>query len=114
MIRHLPYQRSQRVAEVLKKELGEIFLRHIEAPAGKLVTINTLDLSKKLDSVKVFISILPSSIEDQKFIDVLNKRKPWIAQFLLKKMKIRAIPKMTFILDKSLERASAIEKNLLE
>ncbi|PIT92241.1 MAG: ribosome-binding factor A [Candidatus Harrisonbacteria bacterium CG10_big_fil_rev_8_21_14_0_10_42_17] len=108
----MQFFRSQRVAELIRKELGYFILREIEV-SGALVTITEVQVSKKLDNAAVLVSVLPSEKADEA-LSVLQKNAGELQHMLLKKLNIKPLPRIVFELDSGLEHAARVEKLLLE
>jgi ribosome-binding factor A len=104
--------RPQRVAELIRQELGMLLLREVEF-ADALVTITDVTVSKKLDRAEVFVSVLPSE-RGASAVSQLAHRAGELQHMLLKKLNIRPLPRIAFVLDHGLEEAAKVEKLLLE
>ena len=104
--------RPERVSELIRHELSALVLREMEFP-GALVTLTSVNVTSDLEHAAVKVSVLPIN----KAPEVMKKFK-WAVgqlQFLLgRKLNIRPMPRIAFELDFGPERASAIEKDLLE
>lgn len=107
-----PYSRNERVSNLIKKELSQLFLREMDF-AGSLVTITDVVVTKKLDSAKVMVSVLPSEKADG-VLSYLNRRQPHLQRELLRKISIKPMPELLFRIDHGPERAASIEKTLLD
>jgi ribosome-binding factor A len=107
-----PYQRNERVSELIRKELGELILRQLEFP-GAIMTIVDVEVTKKIDYARIHCSVIPSS----KSADVLRTLQ--MAKFrlqgdLLRKINIRPMPDLSFIIDHGTEKAADIEKIMID
>lgn len=108
----LSYQRSDRVATLVRNELGKIIIRELEFP-GALVTIFSVEVTKKLDYAKVHVSVIPSGKADSA-MRILKRERGRLQHLLLHKINIKPMPEISFILDRGLEKAAEIEKALLD
>ena len=113
MEQNKPYLRHQRVSDLIEEELSKIILREVEFHPGVLLSITELSASKKLDQAKILVSVIPST-ETEGAVKLLNKRAPYLAHKLLRKLNIRPLPQLNFIVDEGSEHASKIEKTLLD
>ncbi len=93
-------------------ELGKLILKEIEAP-GALATITEVEVSDDLSRAIVKVSVYPTerSEEVKKQLDKIRSELQWK---LLKKMNIRPMPRIEFMIDYGQEKAAQIEKKLLE
>ncbi len=107
-----PYLRHERVSELIRKELGELILRELEFP-GAIMTIIEVDVTKKLDYARIHVSVLPSQKADE-VLKILSSQQRRLQGLLLRKINIRPMPELQFVLDHGLEKAAEIEKVFIE
>ena len=99
--------RIQRVNQLLKEEIGGILLKEIDL-SGFLTTITRVDASPNLQTVKVYVSVMPENQTDKVFM-ILNKEVYNIQQELNKRLKMRPVPKIKFEKEKRTKEAARIE-----
>ena len=58
MFDSLPYKRSQRVSDSIKKEVASIFLFKVNDPRLRNITITNVVLSDDLSNAKIFYSTI--------------------------------------------------------
>lgn len=106
-------QRIQRVNQLIKKELSQIILREIGFPKNALVTITRVDSSPNLIQTKVYVSVIPEDkIED--VLEILEKSIYDLQQILNKRLNMRPVPKIKFVMEKETVEAGRIEELLEE
>lgn len=94
---------------MIHEELGKFLLREVEFPEGSLVTISRVEVDRELATASVWVSVLPSSSKGE--VMKILKDEQGRMQFLLnRKMNIKPMPRINFLLDEGLEKAAAIEK----
>jgi ribosome-binding factor A len=103
--------RIARVNEVIKEELGRILLEKEDFGSGVFVTILEADSSLDLQHAKVSVSVLPSK-KGQRVLDILNRNIFDIQQELNKKLEMRPVPKIRFVLSEAEKEAEKIERIL--
>lgn len=106
----MKFFRSERVGSVIQEELSKMIVRDVELP-GSLVTIVEVVVEKKLDFARVHVSVIPASQEAM----ALRKLNMKIGEFqhaLNRKMNIRPMPLISFIIDRGNENAARVEKLL--
>ncbi len=102
--------KTERLANVLAKEISQILMLEIKDEDIKFVTITHIDLSTDLSYAKVYCTVLDDEKKD-KCIHDLNGAKGFIKSELIKrKIEMRKIPDLTFIYDDSIEYGNKIEK----
>ncbi|MCB1227192.1 MAG: 30S ribosome-binding factor RbfA [Verrucomicrobiales bacterium] len=107
-------RRTDRVRELMKRELGVILERDYEFP-GRIVTILEVDLTPDLKQAFVYVSVLGAkgSGGEQDVIEKLNLNRGRIQRPLYKRVIMRSSPQLIFRLDDSTERAVHL-LNLIE
>lgn len=106
-----PYQRNERVSELIRKELGELILRSLEFD-GAIMTIVDVEVTKKIDYARIHCSVIPSS-KSNDVLRVLNTAKFRLQGDLLRKINIRPMPELSFVIDHGTEKAAEIEKIMI-
>ena len=108
----MQFFRSQRVEKLVREELSKILVREFEFP-NALATVTEVQVDKKMDHAKAMISIIPSSAEESA-LHMLNKNIGTIQHMLLRKINIKPMPRISFVLDRGMENAARVEKKILE
>ncbi len=106
--------KTERLANVLLKEISEILMTEIKDEDIKFVTITHIDLSSDLSYAKVYCTVLNDDNRD-KCIHDLNSAKGFIRNELIKrKIEMRKIPELHFVFDESIEYGNKIENIIKE
>lgn len=101
-------RRIEKVNELLKRQIGEIFLRQIGIP-DVLITITRVDTASNFITSNIYVSVFPEKKFDDVF-KVLDKEVYDIQQALNDKLRMRPIPKIIFKREKSLAPVEKVEK----
>jgi len=106
--------RQQKIARMLQKELGEIFLLYARKIQGTLITVTSVRVSPDLSIVHVHLSIFPSDKANDVLVQV-NADSKAIRFDLGKRVRhqLRIIPEMYYHVDDSLDYLENID-NLLK
>ncbi len=104
-------KRIQRVNSLIKREISQVLLREMEFPSGVLVTVTRVETSPGLKESDVWISVFPGE-ETIKIIDVLNKRIYFLQQKINQRLRMRPIPKISFLREDKTGEADRIEELL--
>ena len=108
-------KRSDKVSDLLKKEISLIISSEIKDPRLQNINITAVKVSDDIGIATVFYTVIGKSIQkNQSNIDskILEKLSGMIRSNLAKKIKIRRIPKIKFRFDESIEYSENIEKLL--
>lgn len=87
-----------------------MIIKNVELPGG-LITVVEVSVDKKMEHARAHISVIPESLEAV----ALRKLNMKIGEFqhaLNRKMGIRPMPLISFVLDRGNENAAKIEKLL--
>ena len=98
------FKRSDRVAQELQKEIAVILQREVKDPRIGMVTVSDVEVSSDLAYAKVFVPFLFDHDESaiEKGMQGLEKAAPYIRTLLGKAMRLRIVPEIRFIYDRSL------------
>lgn len=101
--------RIQKISEIVKRQLSQAINEEIDFPPEVLITVGNIVVTEDLKEAKVSISIFPDAQAEKVFLR-LNRRIYHLQQIINRYLQIRPVPKMIFILDRSLEKQDKIEK----
>ena len=99
MFDSLPYKRSQRVSDSIKKEIASIFLFKVNDPRLRNITITKVVLSDDLSNAKIFYSTINLKEEEVSIKKALDKSKGFIRTMLGKSISLKKIPTISFFKD---------------
>lgn len=106
--------RSNRVAEQMKKELGDIISRKIKDPRVGFVTITDVHVTGDLQQATVYISVLGGEEQKEKTLLGLAKATGFIRTEIGQRIRLRKTPEISFEFDESIEYGNRIETLLKE
>ena len=104
-------QRQLRVGELVKQNLGELFIRNeakIPKINSKLVTVTEVRMTPDLKTARVYVIPL-GGIDTKETVRILTENSHLVRKALSKRLDIKFLPKLTFIEDNSFEYAEKIE-----
>lgn len=104
-------KRILKLNELLKRELGQIFLKEIDFPKGVLVTITEVSTSANLSEARIKISVMPKK-ETNRIMMILNEQIYNLQQMINRRLRMRPIPKIRFQEEKRTGQAARIEELL--
>ncbi len=115
MTGHLNH-RHLRVGELVKQNLGQIFIKNeakIPSLNTKLITVTEVKMSSDLRSARAYVIPLGGK-ETKKIVNILTEFSYLVRKALSKKLDIKFLPKLYFVEDKSFDYAERIEKLIKE
>ncbi len=105
-------QRQLRVGELVKQNLGELFIRNeakIPSINSKLITVTEVRMTPDLKTARVYVIPLGGT-DTEETVRILTEYSHLVRKALSKRLDIKFLPKLTFIEDASFEYAEKIER----
>ena len=105
-------QRQLRVGELVKQNLGELFIRNeakIPTINSKLITVTEVRMTPDLKTARVYVIPL-GGVETKETVKILTEYAHLVRKALSKRLDIKFLPKLTFVEDNSFEYAEKIER----
>ena len=105
-------QRQLRVGELVKQNLGELFIRNeakISSINSKLITVTEVRMTPDLKTARVYVIPL-GGINTKETVRILTENSHIVRKALSKRLDIKFLPKLTFVEDNSFEYAEKIER----
>ena len=105
------FNRTDRVAEQLQRELAQIIQLEIKDPRVGMVTVSAVEVSRDLYYATAFVTFLGIPEDDKSIkqaLAVLNDATGFIRSLVGKRMKLRVIPQIKFEFDQSISRGSEL------
>jgi ribosome-binding factor A len=107
-------ERTKRVDELLRQEIGEIIARELADPRIGFVTITNVETTPDLRHAKVWVSVIGSAAERDAALTSLAHAMPFVRHELGGRLRIRRIPELHVRADDTLERGSRVLHLLTE
>ena len=98
--------RSEKIADLLKKEVSLIISNEIKDPRLKNINVTAVKVSDDIGIATIFYTVIGKSVKkNDSEIDneILKKFSGMIRSNIAKKIKIRRVPKIIFRFDESIE-----------
>lgn len=105
--------RKEKIGNLVRDEVGQILLRELDLEEEALVTVTQATVSDDLLHAKVYISVLPSQFAEG-VMEQIREQIYHFQQILNNKLRMRPIPKIFFVLDRTEEEAAKIERLIEE
>ena len=105
-------QRQLRVGELVKQNLGELFIRNeakIPSINSRLITVTEVRMTPDLKTARVYVIPL-GGIDMKETVRALTEYSHLVRKALSKRLDVKFLPKLTFVEDNSFEYAEKIER----
>jgi ribosome-binding factor A len=107
-----PYKRSERLGELILAEISDLLTRELKDPRIGFVTFTRVEMSDDLRHAKIFVSSIGAELEKGRMLQGLSSATGYIRRHLGRALHLRYTPKITFLLDDSLEHGAKIAQIL--
>ncbi len=105
--------RIVRISEEIKRALSIILQGSIKDPRmPQFVTVMRVDVTRDLKYAKVYISVMGSDEDKKNCLAALKNATGFIRREIGRKVIIRSIPELTFVIDDSVDYGFKIDKIL--
>lgn len=104
--------RANRVAEQMKKELGDIIERRLKDPRIGFVTVTDVEVTGDLQQAKIYLTVLGDEEKREQTLKGLEKAKGFIRSEIGNRIRLRKTPELEFRWDHSFEHGARIDELL--
>ena len=105
-------ERRGRIDHEIQRALAKIIAEDVKDPRLGFVTVTRTEVAADLKHCKVFVSVIGDRHVARQSMDALNAAKRFVRGELGEAVKLRHTPELTFIEDRTTERAIALSKTL--
>ncbi len=101
--------RIERVNNIIRQEISELLQRQVKDPRlGSFITITSVSTSPDLKYAKISVSQIGNEGSRQEILSVLSAASGFFRKELMKTLRLRRIPELSFQWDDSIERGAHI------
>ena len=101
--------RVERVNHLIRQEVSELLQRQVKDPRlNSFIAVTDVVTSPDMQYAKVFVSRICDEEEKKKTLSALSTASGFIHSELVKRLRMRRIPELTFEWDDSIERGSRV------
>jgi len=103
-------KRSEKVADLIQKEVSQMLVRSIKDPRIGFVTITRVSVSEDCRFAKIYFSVAGSLEERERSMKGLESAKGYVRKELGHRIRLRYTPEIMFQFDPSIEYAIHMEE----
>jgi len=107
-------QRTDRIDELLRQEIGSIVTREVADPRIGFATITKVETTPDLRHAKVWVSVIGQPQERTATIAALGRAMPFVRHELGRTLRLKRIPDLHVELDDTAERGTRVLQLLAE
>ena len=101
-------QRTERVDELLRQEIGALLAKEIADPRIGFATITDVETSPDLRHAKVWVSVIGGKADRDETLRAMQQSMGYVRHELGRRLRIRRIPELHVRLDDSAERGTRL------
>lgn len=103
-------RRSEKVADLIQKEISEMLTRTLKDPRIGFVTITRVSVSEDCRRANVYFSVAGTFEERKSSLEGLNSARGYVRKELGRRIRLKYTPDILFHFDPSIEYAIHIEE----
>lgn len=103
-------RRSEKVADLIQKEISQMLVKSIKDPRIGFVTITKVTVSEDCRFAKVYFSVAGTLAERESSMKGLDSAKGYVRKELGRRIRLRYTPEILFQFDPSIEYAIHMEE----
>jgi ribosome-binding factor A len=107
-------QRTDRIDELLRQEIGEIFRRDVDDPRIGFATITGVETAPDLRHARLTVSVIGQAEERKATLAAMGHAMPFVRHELGKRLRLKRIPEFHLELDDTVERGTRVLQLLNE
>ncbi len=101
-------QRTERVDELLRQEIGTILSRDVKDPRIGFATITDVETTPDLRHARVWVSVIGQQADRDETIRALGQAMHFVRRELGQRLRLKRIPELHVRLDDSAERGTRV------
>ena len=99
-------RRSERVSELLRHELAQLIVRDLKDPRlSGIVSVTMVETTNDLKKARVSVSVMGSPQVQEAAMRGITSASGYMRHELSKRLSLRYVPDISFVLDHSLDQA---------
>lgn len=104
--------RQERLSDLLFQELSILIGNELEDPRLGLLTVTTIDVSRDLRTVKVYVTHSDETVTRRSVLAGLKKASTYMRRQIAQRCDLRVVPELIFYYDDTPERVARVDELL--
>ncbi|MGB2867357.1 MAG: 30S ribosome-binding factor RbfA [Bacteroidota bacterium] len=101
--------RVEKVASIIKEEVGVIFQRNFTMAEYGLITVTEVRVTPDLKIAKIYVSIFGDAERKRKSLAMIEAQKSFVRSTLGHNIRLKFTPEISFYLDETIDHAMKLE-----
>ncbi len=102
------FSRALRIADQIQRELADLLRHEVKDPRVGSITITAVDVTRDYGHAKIYYTTLGSDEENSLVEEGLARASGFLRSQLSHRMKLRIVPQLHFVYDRSIERGEKL------
>ena len=107
-------QRTDRIDQLLREEIGAILARDVQDPRIGFVTVTDVDTAPDLSTARVWVSVIGQPEERATAMRALEHAMPFVRRELGSRIRLRRVPELLVRADDTAQRGTRVLQLLAE
>lgn len=104
------FHRTDRVGAQMQRELADLVRTGLNDPRFGMITIHEVAVARDFSHAKVYVTALGTELGHREIAKHLNEAAPMLRHELGQRIRIRSMPRLTFVYDESVERGIELHR----
>lgn len=100
--------RSERVASLVKHEIGDMLTREYSDPSNGFITVTEVRMTPDLRVARIYLSIFGDAEVKARTMKMLDGERSHIRSFVGSRLQLKFVPTFEFYLDDTMDRVDRI------
>jgi ribosome-binding factor A len=105
-------KRTERVADLIRRELSDLLMRKLRDPRVRFVSVTDVEVTADLSLARIYLSSLAGVEGKDEVVAALTHAAPFLRRELAPRLGLREMPELRFAYDDSIERGARVEELL--
>ena len=103
------FSRVERVGEQIRRELADLIRNAMRDPGIGMASFTEVRVTRDLGHARVFVTVVGDAAQCEQSVAALNRGAGVLRRELGRRLNLRAVPKLRFEYDVSVQRGAAME-----
>jgi len=104
--------KQDRMAERIQMVLSQLLMREVSDPRLQSVTVTDVKVDPEIMFARVYVNALGDEDREAEVMEGLERAGGFLRRELAQRVRVRSVPELRFIWDKTLQQADRVERLL--
>jgi ribosome-binding factor A len=104
--------KQDRIAERIRVVMSDLLMREVSDPRLQSVTVTDVKVDPEIMFARVYVNALGDEEREPEVMAGLDRAGGFLRRELSKRLKVRSVPELRFVWDKTLQSADRVERLL--